>query len=137
MNYFQVMTIKHLLEHKFIYLSLAGLWTLAIFFLCLVDFNNLPSVGISDGDKYIHFVFYFVFVILWFWYFKNITISKRKLLLKIVIAALIYGVLIEILQSRFTNSRNGDINDVFANALGAITALTAIFFYNTLFRKNV
>lgn len=137
MNYFQVMLIKRLLAHKFIYLWLAEIWTLFIGFMCLAEFNNLPSVGIRGGDKYVHFVLYFVFVILWFMYFKSKGAAGGNLFFKIVIVAILYGALIEIFQNLFTTSRNGDVLDVFANTSGAGFAVLTIFFYNVFLKKNV
>lgn len=139
MNYFQVKHIKNLLAHKFFYLWLAELWTLLIAFLCLVSFNNLPSVGIQSADKYVHFTFHFVFTILWFLYLKkkySIRKPLKEIVLKVFLASFLYGVLIEIAQSLFTATRQGDVLDVLANTSGTISAILVIMLYVTFFNKE-
>ena len=98
-------------------------WTFLIAVLCLVKFTNLPSFGVSEADKYVHFTLHFVFTMLWgFYSFKQqneIAINKIAL---IIVLSFCYGILIEILQETFTETRHADIFDVMANASGAIIA---------------
>ena len=126
MNYFQVKHIKNLLEPKYFYLWLAELWTLIIAFLCLVSFKKLPSLGVKSADKYVHFTFHFIFTILWVLYLLNKDSNENKvmktILIKIFLASLVYGILIEIAQSFFTATRQGDVLDVMANATGSIAS---------------
>ena len=107
--------------------SLAISWTILIAVLCLVNFTDLPSFGVSRADKYVHFTFHFVFTILWGFYLwsklNEITISKIG---RVVILSFCYGILIEILQEIFTKTRHADIFDVLANGTGALVAL--VFF---------
>lgn len=49
-------------------------------------------------------------------------------------AIFIYGIIIEILQGVFTNNRQVELNDVFANLVGVIVA--AIFFALVLKKNN-
>lgn len=103
--------------------SLAIGWTILIAFLCLVKFTDLPSFGVSVVDKYVHFTFHFVFTMFWgiyYWLkYNEIKISKNVLVL---LASLFYGILIEILQETFTETRHADVYDVMANLLGALVA---------------
>lgn len=140
-NYFQVTHIRNLLGHKYFYLWLAELWTVLIAVLCLESSKKLPSIGIKSADKYVHFMFYFVFTILWFLYLikKNNYVKNtiNPALIKVFIAALLYGISIEIAQSLFTVSRKGDVLDVLANTIGAITAVFLLRLYaNTFFKKE-
>lgn len=139
-NYFQVRHIKNLLEHKHFYLWLAEFWTLLIAVLCLENSKKLPSIGIKSADKYVHFTFYFVFTILWFLYLikKNSHIKNtvNRVLIIVFLAALFYGVLIEIAQTVFTVSRKGDVLDVLANTTGSVTAVFLLRLYDTTFRKE-
>ncbi len=104
--------------------SLAVGWTLLIAVLCLVKFTDLPSIGVSGADKYVHFTLHFVFTMLWGYYFwlklNEITLKKIAF---IVAISLCYGILIEILQEKFTTTRHADIVDVLANFSGALAAL--------------
>jgi len=130
------------LEHKYFYLWLAELWTLLIAVLCLESSKKLPSLGIKSADKYVHFTFHFVFTILWFTYFfkkeSEIKTSLNKLLVKVFLASLLYGISIEIAQSLFTETRKADVLDVMANATGAIFAvLTLILYWKNSLKKKI
>ena len=67
-------------------------------------------------DKLVHFIFYFVFVVLWcFGLHKTDKI-------KILLIAVVYGIIIEILQYVLTENRTADFYDVLANSSGAFLA---------------
>ena len=57
-------------------------------------------------------------------------------MIKVFLAALFYGVLIEIAQTVFTVSRKGDVLDVLANTTGSVTAAFLLRLYDTTFRKE-
>ncbi len=107
---------------KKITLSLAIGWTFLVLLLCLVNFNDLPTVKVSGADKYGHFTFHFGFMMLWGYYSwqkqNQLVIGK---LIKIFIASVCFGILIEFLQDTFTKTRHADILDVLANFIGAMT----------------
>lgn len=146
MNYFQVKHIKNLLAHKYFYLWLAEIWTLLIAYLCLTSAKDLPNVeiinkmGLQSIDKYVHFTLHFVFSTLWFQYLKNKDSNKNKplqvMLAKVLLASFVYGALIEIAQSLFTTTRQGDILDVMANTSGAIVAIGILFLRFSYFKKE-
>lgn len=104
-------------------LGLAVGWTLLIAVLCLVKFTNLPSIGVSGADKYVHFTLHFVFTMLWGYYFwlKLNEIVMAKIVF-VIISSLCYGILIEFLQEKFTQTRHADVFDVLANFSGALVA---------------
>ena len=62
------MPTKNSLVLKKGWLSLAIAWTAIIAFLCLVSFNDLPTIKVKSADKYVHVTFHFVFVLLWGFY---------------------------------------------------------------------
>jgi len=134
------------LEHKYFYLWLAEIWTLLIAYLCLTSAKNLPNVeiinkmGLQSIDKYVHFTLHFVFSILWFQYLRNKNSNTNKplqgILAKVLLASFIYGVLIEIAQSLFTTTRQGDVLDVMANTSGAIVAIGILFLRFSYFKKE-
>jgi len=107
-------------------LGLAIGWTLAIAILCLIQFNDLPSLvfSVSSIDKYVHITLHFVFTLLWGLYLQqqNNKTELRKISLIVLISS-VYGGLIEILQETFTTTRHADILDVLANLTGALMAL--------------
>lgn len=115
---------KHLSERNFLFLAI--LWTVVITVLSLVSINSVPKVHIPGKDKVVHFLFYLVFVILW-------SFTKVKLYFKlkydfiIVLFAIVYGIIIEVLQSVLTQTREADIYDVFANSIGAIAGFIGFY----------
>lgn len=113
-------------------LSLAIGWTFLILVLCLVKFNKLPSVQVSGVDKYVHFTFHFTFTLLWGFY-NRLRLGQWVLKSSLIIVSLSigYGILIEILQETFTQTRKADILDVAANAAGAIVAFFVLVFWKS------
>ncbi len=125
--------IKHLSERNFLFLAI--IWALFITVLSLISFNSFPKEYVSGNDKIIHFLFYAVFVLL-------LCLAKRKSHLKmkhnllIVVFAILYGTVIEVLQGAVTKNREADFHDALANSLGAIVGF--ICFYclkNKIFNK--
>lgn len=106
------------MEHKYFYFAV--FWTLLISYLSLTTINKEPFlVTMPNKDKVVHFLFYFIFVISWTKAFKK---TKVKDQLIIVFIAVLYGIIIEIFQSIVTVSREADVYDAVANALGAVVA---------------
>lgn len=126
------------MEHKRIYLYSAVVWTFVIAILCLVNFSNLPSVGVKNTDKLVHFVLHFVFTALWILYLisKTEKWSLRKIYGIIFSVSLSYGILIEIAQDLFTVSRRADVLDVCANATGSIIAIAVLIAYKKYAATN-
>ncbi|MFD2789132.1 VanZ family protein [Arenibacter sp. H213] len=94
--------------------------------LSLYSFSGsdvLPSIRIPHMDKLVHFSFYFgatVLGIMCIWERKNGRITLQGTILRVVGFAILYGIIIEVLQARFTTYRHGDIWDVLANSVGAL-----------------
>ena|SRR5690606_14346058 len=121
------MITKRLSERN--YLLAAITWTILIAILCLVSLKQLPSITtIKYKDKIIHFLFYFVFVFLWYFALKN----KNVKILKIVVFAIVYGIIIEVLQSVVTTNREADVFDALANSFGACSAFLILKLKNNL-----
>ncbi len=121
--------IKPLLVLKTYALFLALPYTIALTIVSLMHLGKLPDVGVSFGDKIFHFLAYGLFTLLWFWvfYFKyENTIGKA--LLYATILAIVFGMLIEILQGTLTSKRSFDIYDAVANSLGALLMCSIIYF---------
>lgn len=123
------MHTKHLLALKNILLGLAIGWTVSVIILCLISFSTLPSIGVSDADKYVHATFHFVFTMLWGMYFwKQQNKLRIPRIITVVFISLSFGILIEFLQETWTTTRQGDILDVAANLAGALLALFVFVF---------
>ncbi|MBT8205790.1 MAG: VanZ family protein [Eudoraea sp.] len=103
-------------------------WLLLITVLSLLSFPDDPDGGldIPHMDKAVHFLFYFVAAILGSLYLREAskkTISLSKALTISLLFAVFYGILIEVFQSTLTDYRSGELEDILANSLGAITGV--------------
>lgn len=93
--------------------------------------DDLSSFNIPYGDKIVHFVFYFVAGTLGFLFFheqKGTRVLFRNVLMLIVVFLVFFGIIIEVVQERFTMNRSGDVFDALANSIGAIGGVTAMYF---------
>lgn len=125
--------IKHLSERN--YLVLAITWTLIITVLSLVSFNSVPKVYITGNDKLIHFLFYAILVVL-LSFAINKSYFKMNHHLLIVLFAIFYGIVIEVLQNLLTKNRQADFYDAVANSLGAVVGFICVYcIKNKIFNK--
>jgi len=99
-----------------------------------VTFSSLSSLeGVDTSyfnipyfDKIVHFGFYFMMVILGVFAMKEQYAFRFKLLRGLVfmlVFAIVYGIIIELFQALFTESRHGDVLDVIANVVGAFCGM--------------
>ena len=91
--------------------------------------DGLPSVDIPHLDKLVHFTFYFVFTALGCLSFREMDRRNsplKKVIVKIIFYAVIYGIIIEVLQGVATRDREPDLLDVLANSLGALFGSFAV-----------
>ena len=109
--------------HKKAIFGLATSWTILVFLLCLVSFKKLPSFGVSETDKYVHFIFHFVFTLLWSRYmWLSSHVLKLVTVARVVFMSFCFGITIEFLQETITTTRHADVLDVFANSIGSLAA---------------
>jgi len=95
--------------------SLTFLWTLLVFYLCLMPQRKIAHIPIFGIDKLVHVLFFGIFMFLLLFIMK-----PNKWIVSFLIATL-FGCLIEGLQYYFTSlGRSGDWKDIIADALGAI-----------------
>ncbi len=107
-------------------------WIVIITVLSLSSFEDIDTAGISIPhlDKLVHFFFYFIAAILGVLLIKEQTKGRLNLSGSIIFATLIviiYGIVIEVIQDTFTQSRSGELYDVLANSLGAFFGAGFIF----------
>ena len=103
----------------------AVLLTTAIAVGSLISLNNGLGIGVQISDKILHAFGYCLLTVSWLLSFKPKS-YQWKSAFSIGLAVFIYGIIIEILQGVFTNNRQADLYDVFANFAG-ITVATLIF----------
>lgn len=124
-----------------LYLWAALCWTGVIAVLCLISFNELPSVGITieDADKYVHAAFHFGFTILWYAYFRirHPQAKNLKILIAVLTLSIVYGIVIELAQELFTETRQADMKDVLANLTGAVLGILTLAGFSATQKKAV
>lgn len=118
--------IKKLLQDNIIIIAI-GI-TIAIICLSLIKLSG-TGVEIKNIDKAYHSFAYFVLASAWLFSFYK----KPNYKYIIVISCILFGIIIELLQSNLTIYRTGDIIDVLANTLGVLIAL---MIFNLFLKKN-
>jgi VanZ family protein len=113
--------------HKKLALALLIIYVLLLTILSLISIGGVPRLGSSIDDKIYHFIAYTIFTILCF-NLLNTPQVKYKISISVVIA-IIYGIIIEVLQSVISNSRTSDFYDVVANSLGVVFGVIVIGFF--------
>ena len=116
--------------NQYIKLFIALVWTSIVTFLSTIELDSTIGTGIkiAHKDKYVHFIFYFLFVIVWYNYFKIENSFKNKKIV-LVIAAILFGIAMELYQAKFTISRHGDLLDVLVNSIGAILGIQFVNYF--------
>lgn len=117
--------IKNLFKDNFYIIAI--ILTITITYLSLMKMPKL-KVSFSNVDKIYHSAAYFALSICWLLsYYK-----KPSLKYVIVISCIIFGIIIEVLQSTLTVYRTGDYKDVIANTLGILLGLLV---FNQILKK--
>ncbi|MFC4218755.1 VanZ family protein [Flagellimonas marina] len=99
--------------------------TLSLFSFSDMDLDT-GKLNIPYADKMTHFVFYMVFTFLGCFFVRERTRGHLKLgktIVYVLLSAIGYGILIEVLQYTLTDDRMAELGDVFANSLGAFVGI--------------
>ncbi len=115
----------------------AIVWTLIIFILCCTPGKYVPTahwLELLSFDKFVHASIFFTLTFLWL----LVGFKKNKLSLSfmifIIIACIVYGGLLEIMQAKVFSDRSGDWLDFIANSFGCLMGLW--FFSKQKFRLS-
>lgn len=82
------------------------------------DFDKIPVFKFED--KIVHFAMYFGFMaVILFERRRSLTVGSTILLLALI--PVFYGILMELMQLYFTDSRKADVWDAVFNSMGALT----------------
>ncbi len=104
--------------------------TIFIGYLSLIKMPT-TNVGISNLDKVYHIIAYFTLTLFWLLSFP-IAVKMGKVKYLIATACVIYGIVVEVLQTTFTAYRTASLLDVLANTVGVFVALLII---NSVYKK--
>ncbi len=91
--------------------------------------TSVPAIQIPHLDKIVHFTFYFVAAILGLLSFRMRVkegAPLKKFMIVMLLLLVIFGIIIEVIQDRYTTSRAGDVFDVLANTIGALAGVLTI-----------
>lgn len=107
-----------------ILLLVAVVYTILITTLSLVQLGKISVGSFSPTDKMMHVGAYFGLAFLWFSYylFKEEEKNQKRGYLKISGLAVLFGILIEVLQGILTAHREPDWADALANTIGVFIA---------------
>ena len=121
------------------YTLIPAIVALLIFYLtCIINVDEIPaSEQLFQYDKLAHFGMFFVLsaAIYYDYYrFHKKNPNKIRWVFFGLIVPVVYGGLIEIVQSNFFN-RTGDLKDFAADSLGSLIATAVAFLYINIKRK--
>ena len=116
---------------------ITALYTIALAIASFIRLKGLPEIGPAYSDKIFHFLAYGLLTGLWFFVlFLKFKWSKTKSLIISALSSIVFGTIIEALQSEITNTRVSESNDIIANTLGTfLTVLLVVFFVKTEVKK--
>jgi len=126
---------KHILTAK-VSLVMAIAFTMLLLYLSLMPAANLPDLGINQVDKLYHFTAYVLFSFLWFIYaclFRKI--QKNLTFNSIVIALILFGIVVEVLQKILTDNRMFDWWDILSNSAGILIVYFFFKYHKTKLGK--
>ena len=113
--------IKSLLERNALWLAIAATLGIAVLSLGAVPKIN-TGLNLKSGDKYLHFIAYFTLSLLWYFALRK-RLHRYVFRILVPLGLIVYGIILEGLQSEFTTYRTGDIYDALANAAGVLGAM--------------
>lgn len=126
--------IKQLLERNALILAIVATLVIAVLSLGAAPKMDF-GLNLKSADKYLHFIAYFGLATIWYFALKD-KIGKRVFKIFVPLGLILYGIILEGLQSGLTTYRTGDVFDAIANSAGVLVALllfnTLIKWYNAI-----
>ncbi len=123
------------MPNRIIIFSFSLFYTLVITVLSLVQLRDIPKLNTGFDDKIVHFLIYAIFCLMWFLSFYSFKI-KRSLFAASAFSIL-FGLIIELIQSQATVYRTGEVLDFFANTIGALAMTMLIYLKKEVIIKNL
>ncbi len=113
--------------------------SIIILYLSLANARTFERVGFFDIpylDKMVHFGLYFSFMTVIIIEHRVYFDNTRKLII-VALFPLIFGSVIELLQSGFTETRKGDILDIIFNSAGVAVSLFIWLFIKPYYKLKI
>lgn len=89
----------------------------------------------KNADKIVHLLMYFGFALTVFWFYRRSAVKMSVLVIQ-AFSVVLYGVLMEILQSSVTTTRGFEFFDILANFSGVLPALALFLIYSKYQQKT-
>jgi len=108
-------------------LSITIFYSAVLTVLSLIHISGIQEIDYSHTDKIFHFIAYSVLT--WFWFkalYHKFSYTFNKALAIAAILSIIFGIIIELLQSMITSTRVAESNDILANTLGVGLTITIL-----------
>ena len=116
---------------KGVLIPAAFLYTGALATVSLINLGTITEGSPKNSDKVFHFLAYCLLCLSWYIVFKyGYKWGQVKALLVSGVISISFGVLIEYLQGRFTDTRQFDVLDILANSAGVILMLLILAITN-------
>ncbi len=113
---------------------IAILWTLLILLGCFMPSRNVPKVDVPLVDKWVHFAFFGGFTFFWLCAGPTLKIAR---LATVLIIAIAFGSLIEILQGAFPSlGRASEFMDAVADSVGGIIGIVLFAAFSRIFTRK-
>jgi VanZ family protein len=120
---------------KKILLVIALLYSGTLAVVSLLSSNALPKVDVEYADKIFHAMAYALLSTMWYIVLKTHKYSKALTIAASV--AVIYGIIIEVLQGTLTEARTLDVYDILANCIGIAFISVILIIRNKTQVKNL
>ena len=100
-------------------------WAVVIFILCCTPGKYVPTahwLDLLSFDKLVHAGIFFTLAALWFLYLIKKARANSGMIAIVLVACILYGGFLEIMQAKVFSQRSGDWADFIANSVGCLLA---------------
>ena len=118
-----------MLERNALFVAIVSTLAVAVLSLGAVPKIN-TGLNLKSGDKYLHFIAYFTLCFLWYFALRK-RLHRYLFRILVPVGLILYGIILEGLQSELTSYRTADVYDALANTAGV---LGAMFLFNRLLK---
>ena len=123
------------MPNRIVVFSFSLFYTLVITTLSLVQLDDIPKLNTGFDDKIAHFLCYAILCLMWFLSFYSFK-TKRSLFAASA-SSILFGLIIEIIQSQATVYRTAEVLDFLANTMGALAMTILIYLKKEVIIKNL
>ena len=121
-----IQPIKNLLGHKYTFIA-ASVFQLCATYAMFMPTSGLPDLAIPFFDKLAHIGIYLLSFLLWAFSFVQQTTNYHRLVLKVALLLLFYGMVIEVIQGKWIPDRTFDSWDLLANFAGLLSGILVFY----------